>query len=85
MIEIIKFLAPWCGPCSLLSKTLNDLNIKYTEIDIDDFPELGIKHKIISLPTLVFIKNNLEVGRLVGNQTAASIREMLSNLEGTDD
>lgn len=81
MLEIIKFSAVWCSPCALLSKTLNDLNIKYTEIDIDDFPELGIKHKIISLPTLIFTKNETEVGRLVGNQSSSSIREMINNLE----
>lgn len=58
-MKILKFSATWCGPCKMLSKTLEgytDVEIK--EIDIDVDRTLTEKYGIRGVPTLVLLDDN---------------------------
>ncbi|NOQ50557.1 MAG: thioredoxin [Mycoplasmataceae bacterium] len=67
---IVNFFAPWCGPCKMfapvLEKYANDNNQLVLKIDIDQFSDLAIKHKIQGVPTTVIFKNGKEVDRTSG-------------------
>ena len=68
---LVDFYADWCGPCKMLSPTVDEVasendDIKVVKIDVDESQEVAIKYQIMSIPTLVVIKNGKEVNRSVG-------------------
>ena len=71
MIEVIKFGAEWCSPCSAIAPT----------IEIDENPELSGKYKIKSIPTIVFIKDNEVVEKKSGVLNEAQIEEIIKSLK----
>ena len=80
MKRILKFEAEWCGQCKVLTPILkrvleNHTDITLTTVDIETNEETTLKYNIRNLPTLVFIKDSIEVGRTSGVLTA----DMLEN------
>ena len=65
MIEVLKFSATWCGPCKMLSKTLEGVE-GITNVDIDTQMDLAKEHKVRSVPVIVFKVDDKEVHRTVG-------------------
>ena len=84
-VSLIEFYAPWCSPCmymkSVVEKELeNNNNIKLVNINVDEETDEAIKYNVRCIPTLLLMKNNNEVGRLIGSQSIEKIREFISNL-----
>lgn len=74
MVKVLKFKAGWCGPCTTLAPTINEVvseinGIMYQEVDVDKEPMLAIQHKIKSLPTIIIEKDGKEVSRIIGVQS----------------
>ena len=67
-MKILKFAAEWCGPCKMLSKTLEGYDeVPIEEIDIDKHQEVAIRYGIRGVPTLVLLDDNgTEVRRKSG-------------------
>ncbi len=65
MIEVLKFSATWCGPCKMLSKTLEGVE-GITNVDIDTQMDLAKEHKVRSVPVIIFKVDDKEVHRTVG-------------------
>jgi len=68
---LIDFYADWCGPCKMLSPVVEQFaseneEIKVVKINVDDEQDLAIEYGVMSIPTLVVIKNGQEVNRSVG-------------------
>ena len=68
---LIDFYADWCGPCKMLSRVVEQFaieneNIKVVKINVDDEQSLAVEYGVMSIPTLVVIKNGQEVNRSVG-------------------
>lgn len=68
---LIDFYADWCGPCKMLSPIVESVakeneEIKVVKVNVDDEQDLAIKYNVLSIPTLVVIKNGQEVNRSVG-------------------
>lgn len=86
---ILDFWAPWCGQCTMLSKMIDQLSTELkdratiTKVNVDDASgiELAKKYSVTKLPTLVFVKNDEEVDRIVGMTTKASILTSLNKHE----
>lgn len=79
MIEVLKFSATWCTPCKVMSATLKDAEgIK--EIDIDQNRELAIEYNVRSVPTLVFLKDGVEVERTKGIIPLVQYNEIINRL-----
>lgn len=74
-ITLLKLSADWCAPCKTLSATLQKMNVVYQEVDADKEPEVALKHQVRGLPTLILLKDDLEVSRKVGALTEQKLKE----------
>ncbi len=59
---LIDFWASWCGPCRMVGPVIDEIasereDIKVGKINVDDQPELASRFGIMSIPTLVVMKN----------------------------
>ena len=71
MVTVKKFSAAWCGPCRALAPVMEGIKAEHSEvvfetIDVDVDHEQASKYAIRSVPTVVFVKDGVEVERLVG-------------------
>lgn len=85
MKRILKFEAEWCGQCKALAPILkkvleNHTDITLTIVNIETEEETTLKYNIRNLPTLVFIKDNIEVGRTSGVLTADMLENKIKEL-----
>ncbi len=69
---LVDFYATWCGPCQMMSKILEQVNIdlngqlRVMKIDTDKYPAIASTHHIQALPTLVLFKGGQPVDRIEG-------------------
>ncbi len=80
-IYLVDFYADWCGPCKMLATVLegmNDLNI--IKINTDMHSELAQQFGVMSIPTLVFFKDKVEVKKVIGFKTEEEIRNIIKEL-----
>ena len=69
---VIDFWATWCGPCRILSPTVDELAKEFegratvAKCNVDDCEEIAAQFGIRNIPTLVFVKNGSVVDRTVG-------------------
>jgi len=71
MLEVKRFSAVWCGPCRALAPVMEGIkaghsDVVFETIDVDVDHEQASKFAIRSVPTVVFVKDGVEVNRLVG-------------------
>ena len=84
MIKILKFESDSCPQCKALSITLEritkeyKINIKSIDIEEDNNQDLIRKYNIRSIPTLIFLNEDQEYNRLVGNQSYATINKIIN-------
>jgi len=79
-MKVLRFTAPWCGPCKMLAKTLDDIETKiiFEVVDIDVHPEIAQDYGVRGVPTMVMIDGNIEVKRVVGNKTKTELEAWLN-------
>ena len=88
MKQVIKFSAPWCMPCKALAPVFEkikqdykDTDIKFHFLDVENDPEnLAEKFNVRSVPTVVFLKDNVEVKRMTGLHSKTDYLESINNL-----
>lgn len=79
---LIDFYADWCGPCKVFSPIVESVaqeneNIKVVKVNVDNEQELAIIYQIMSLPTVVVIKNGQEVDRSIGMVSKSQLLELV--------
>ena len=79
---LLDFWAPWCVSCRMVAPTVEEIaservDIKVGKINVDEQPELANKFGIMSIPTLVVMKNGKIVQRVSGVRSKNTILEML--------
>lgn len=83
---MIDFYADWCGPCKQLMPIVEELagewegKVKIVKIDVDESQETAQKYGVMSIPTLVFLKDGLEVDRITGALPKDALEEKLAAL-----
>ena len=68
---LIDFYADWCGPCKVLSPIVEEFasenpDIKVVKVNVDEAQNLAMNYEVMSIPTLVVIKDGKEVNRTIG-------------------
>ena len=79
---LLDFGAPWCAPCRMVVPVIEEIagerpDIKVGKINMDEQPELASKFSIMSIPTLVVMKNGKIVQQVSGARPKKAILEML--------
>ncbi len=80
---LVDFFATWCGPCKMLAPVLEEVandhpEVKIVKIDVDENPNLAAKYSVMSIPTLVYIKNGETVSVNVGGRNKRGVEAILS-------
>jgi len=79
---LLDFWASWCGPCRMVGPIIEEIanehpEIKVGKVNVDEQPELANNFGIMSIPTLMVIKNGEVVNRTVGVKPKSAILAML--------
>ena len=76
---LVDFWAEWCGPCRMLAPTIDELAADYEgkakigKLDVDSNREVAGQFGIMSIPTVVIIKNGELVKKFVGLASKADL------------
>ena len=79
---LLDFFASWCGPCRMVGPILDEIaeereDIKVCKVDIDEQPELASRYRIMSVPTLMVLKNGNIVDQSIGAKPKHQILAMV--------
>ena len=74
--------APWCGPCRMVGPVVEEISrersdIKVCKVNVDEQPELAGQFGVMSIPTLVVMKNGKIVNQSIGAKPKNAILAML--------
>ncbi len=80
---LLDFFADWCTPCKALSSVISDVaesassDVKICKVNVDSEKDLAEKFGIMSIPTLVVMKNGTVMNRSIGVTGKQAIMDML--------
>lgn len=79
---LLDFWASWCGPCRMVAPIVEEIarerpDIKVGKVNVDEQPELASQFGVMSIPTLVVIKNGKVADQAIGARPKSEILGML--------
>ena len=80
---LIDFWAPWCGPCRMMGPIIEQLAEEYEgkakvgKVNVDEEGELSQAFGVMSIPTIVLVKDGKIVKKAVGARPKAEVEAML--------
>jgi thioredoxin 1 len=83
---LVDFWAPWCGPCRILTPTIEKLaeeyqgRVKIGKMNTDDNPETPGGLRISAIPTVLVFQGGQEVDRLVGVNSESKFKSTLAKI-----
>ena len=81
-LVLVDFYADWCGPCQMLSPILEELskkneNLKIVKINVDEFQQLAVQNKVLSIPAIKIYKDGKLVNKSVGYQELEDLEALI--------
>lgn len=84
MLQLLRFQADWCIPCKQLSPVLAQIekevkDVQIESVDVDNAPEVASQYGVMSVPTLILLKDGKPVQRMSGYQPKERIIAMINS------
>ena len=81
-LVLVDFYADWCGPCQMLTPVLEELakknkELKIVKINVDDFQQLAIQNKVLSIPAIKIYRDGKLVNQTVGYQELEDLETLI--------
>ena len=82
-LAMVDFWASWCGPCKMLSPVIEAIGEQFDgkvlvgKVNVDEEPALAAQFGVMSIPTLVVMKEGKIVNQAVGARHKNAILSML--------
>lgn len=79
---LVDFWAVWCGPCQMMAPILHELetempDVQIGKVNVDEQMDLARQFRVVSIPTLIILKNGQEVQRMVGVTSKEELKDAL--------
>ncbi|MCI8830228.1 MAG: thioredoxin [Lachnospiraceae bacterium] len=80
---LVDFYADWCGPCKMMAPVVEELaelyqgKAKVGKLNVDDNEEIAMKYGVMSIPTLLVIKNGNVEAKMIGVQKRETLMDAL--------
>lgn len=83
-LVVVDFFATWCGPCQILGPIMEDIaeelkDVNIFKIDVDENEKVARDFGIMSIPTVVILKDGVEIDRHVGLMNRATLIEWVKS------
>lgn len=80
---LVDFYADWCGPCKMMAPVVEELAQEYEgkfkigKLNVDDDPATAQKYRVMSIPTMIILKNGQPVDTVVGAVPKKTLQEKI--------
>ena len=81
---VVDFWASWCPPCMVIAPVIEKLakqyagKIVFAKVNVDQNPKTALAYRVTSIPTLIVIKNGVEVDRIIGAVPEEVIKSIIN-------
>ena len=85
-VVVVDFYADWCGPCKMMAPVLEEAEdayagrVKFAKVNVDDNQAIAQENSVMGIPTLIFYKDGVAVGRVTGVIDKAALYAKLDEL-----
>ena len=84
-VTVVDFWAPWCGPCRMLTPTIEELstemtNVKFAKLNVDEAQDVAVNYSVMSIPTIIIFKDGKAMESTVGVLPKATIKSKIESV-----
>ena len=82
-LVVVDFFATWCGPCKMLSPTVEKMaelhpEVHFYKVDIDEDMDLATRFKVMSVPTLLYFRRGVVANKTIGVISASEMEQAIA-------
>lgn len=85
-VTLVDFYADWCGPCKMIAPVLEELsgvytNVNFIKLNVDNEPEVAQKYGVMSIPTILMMKDGEVVNKQVGFMAKPQLESFIQSVK----